>query len=1355
MGFFQKISQISIRSPWTFLSAAILTVILLCPSAMTLFQTIKTDFASLLPQDFPSVKRVEEMGQRFGSIKNLIIVFETQHKEAIPQIFEEFAQEVQKIPEVKKVRYQKTGYDFFAKNKFLYLSKEDLEKIRERIHREIQKNKLAGLYIDFDEEEKGPDLSDLLNKSGRFQLGRNSASPFFTNTEENIFLFEVYPNETVGTNVKASQDFYQKIISCLAQFKPQRYAPDVRLSYSGGVKGVVEEYHAIIRDLQLAGLISWVLILIFLIQYFRSFSLTIVAFIPLIIGMIWSFGLSYWIVGQLNMITAFLFSVLAGLGIENGIHLITRYFEERRNGKTSEEACSIMLISTGRPALVATLTTVGTMSVLLISDFRGFSEFGGIMALGVIFIFLSYALLLAPLLALLERWPIFTGLKTSATHVLDPFFFMKRWTKMRHVTPILILAILLGALSLWALFSHVHFDYNFAQLNHPTPQAKQVKNKTDEIYQSNIFPAVIWVNNAEEARAVKNKLTQNMAKDPTPTIDAVITLEDLIPKDQPEKMAILKDIRHLLADPLLKNISLDTIQKKLKTDLQEVNTTSITLSDIPSEITNTFYGTSPSRDQQFLFVLPKKDLDLDDGLNSIAFAADTRDILVGPHVYHAVSHNLIFADLLTLLLRDMKTVISLAVLMAFFLLYLDFRRIKIALLVLLPLITGILWMFGFMGIFKINLNLMNIIVFPCLLGMSIDNATHIFYRIKDVGVENMIPVLRLTGNSVVMSVLTAMSGFGGLLVAHHGGLYSTGLLAEIGLMTTLFSALIFFPALLQALHKVGVRLFLMGLFGFLCLVTPQVQAWNHATPSVAIEDPIYDDLDVLVAHHLIPEVIWGQKPYTRAEIVRLLHLANENFKTLAAANKPNNTTQPYFKPKTQAYLGDLLTQAQSRFPSAIQQKRSLLKLAPLEKVTLNTTFLNSSPRSYFGSGTTALYNPLVQNQQGRHYADGLQTALETSHSANLTNYFSLFLHPRLQLQFPHESTSKENSVFLQEFYGTFTFFNTQFDIGRKPMHWGQSRHGGVMFSNHARPIDGIQLTNPTPWQIKYLGLFKYTFFFGTLGPEQNFSNTQISGGKLSFMPAPFLEFAIARSIIFGGTGSPEASAFDIFKEFFGYRGQTQFDPVNPSANISNAISGFEMRFVIPPLQNLNLYAEFYFDDFAISRILTSFVQDSAITLGLYLPRLDDKGSLNLRVEGRKTSSIMFLHGTWIDGWSLNHLVMGDPLGAEAQSLYISLTKNLSPTTRLYHQFNLERIDSDTYGTTPGVGRFIAVNGPPEWRIRNTVGLDYQWNRFVSATFNLGYEHIKDFNFTPGASRNDFLIQALLTFDTQGKFQISQ
>jgi predicted RND superfamily exporter protein len=48
-----------------------------------------------------------------------------------------------------------------------------------------------------------------------------------------------------------------------------------------------------------------------------------------------------------------------------------------------------------------------------------------------------------------------------------------------------------------------------------------------------------------------------------------------------------------------------------------------------------------------------------------------------------------------------------------------------------------------------------------------------------------------------MGSLTTIIGFGGLLLSFHPGLHSIGLLAVIGIGTTLVAALVFLPALLQ------------------------------------------------------------------------------------------------------------------------------------------------------------------------------------------------------------------------------------------------------------------------------------------------------------------------------------------------------------------------------------------------------------------------------------------------------------------------------------------------------------------------------------------------------------------------------
>lgn len=797
-----KLSHLFIKRPLFFILLALFVTALLLPATLTLFTHVRTDFAALLPDDNVSVQRVKEMGERFGSVKNLIVVFETNRKEVVGQLFSDFAEGVQKLPDVVKVRYQKPGYEFFKKNRILYLETNELESLKEKVSGEIEKAKLGDLYIDFENKDEKSDATSFHQKGG-FPIGSNLSSPYLTNDDESVFLFEVFPSPEAGTSVGSSKKFFKQITDYVQNFHPEKYDPEIRVSYSGGVKGVVSEYDTIMSDLQVAGMISWVLILIFLLQYYRSISLTVVTFAPLVIGMVWSFGTAYYVVGQLNMITAFLFSVLAGLGIEIGIHFTTRYFEERRDGRTPQEACAIMLTSTGHPAFMAAVTTVSTMAVLLLSDFRGFSEFGGIMSIGIMLIFLSYLFLMGPFLVLAERWKLVSHVGSSATHMVDPFFFMRRWTKMKYVVPILCLSFLMCAVSLWSLFYHVKFDYHFDALKGRSHAEQQVKEKTDAIYQAKSFPAILWAENSTQALLIKNKLIADQRLDDTKTIDRVITLADMVPGEQAEKFKIISEIKTLLRDPLLKEATLGDSQKRLLTELQTATQVSaISLRDIPVSVQEFFYGQHKKDDQQFVFISPKAELDLDDGLQSIAFAKDTRDIQVGTQMYHAVSHNLIFADLLTTLLQDMRLVIGLAFVSAFVILWFDFKKITIAALVMLPLVMGIVWMFGVMWFAKLNLNLFNMIVFPCLLGMSIDNATHIFYRLRETGIENMIQVLRMTGNAIVMSGITAIAGFTGLIAAHHGGLYSTGVLAVIGLSLTLVSGLIFFPAFLQWVEEV-------------------------------------------------------------------------------------------------------------------------------------------------------------------------------------------------------------------------------------------------------------------------------------------------------------------------------------------------------------------------------------------------------------------------------------------------------------------------------------------------------------------------------------------------------------------------
>lgn len=518
----------------------------------------------------------------------------------------------------------------------------------------------------------------------------------------------------------------------------------------------------------------------------------------------------------------------------------------------------------------------------------------------------------------------------------------------------------------------------------------------------------------------------------------------------------------------------------------------------------------------------------------------------------------------------------------------------------------------------------------------------------------------------------------------------------------------------------------------------EARTWESASPSVPVDDPVYETLDIFISHGLIADAIVGQRPWTRSEISRLLGQAAERL-SRAIDPSPPQKSGSRLRPKTKDFLEALLRRHQDAYAETPRLKSVAVSINPLERASFDTTLLESAPRPYFGSDLLASLNPLAQNLGGRHITDGFQSALETSHHIGFAPYASIFVKPRLQLQWANGQASKEYALFLQEGYATFAFFNTQIDVGRKPMNWGQSRLGGLMFSNNARPIDGVQLTNPEPWHVKHVGHFKYSFFFGSLGPDVIYPYAQISGGKIGYKPFSFLEFDVARAIIFGGNGSPSASAWEIFSEFFGARQQREFN-LGGGPNLSNSISGIEWRATLPFLRGLVLYNEIYFDDFVLEKLFESFNNDAAKVVGLYLPRLDDMGRFSLRLEGKLTPDIMYKHSFWLSGWSLNNFILGDPLGPDAQALEAQFTARL-PEKKI------------TLSNTLSLEKFKNAPAASEIRVRNILGGTYDITDRWNGALGLGFESVQNHNSIAGDSAFNFLVQGKITYDAKGKWVV--
>ena len=87
-----------------------------------------------------------------------------------------------------------------------------------------------------------------------------------------------------------------------------------------------------------------------------------------------------------------------------------------------------------------------------------------------------------------------------------------------------------------------------------------------------------------------------------------------------------------------------------------------------------------------------------------------------------------------------------------------------------------------------------------MVGTSIDNSVHLYHRYKETGKGSLMSALRSTGGAALMSSLTNIFGFMGLVFASHNGLRSIGDLAITGMVACMLTTLVYFPALLQVLE---------------------------------------------------------------------------------------------------------------------------------------------------------------------------------------------------------------------------------------------------------------------------------------------------------------------------------------------------------------------------------------------------------------------------------------------------------------------------------------------------------------------------------------------------------------------------
>ena len=158
-----------------------------------------------------------------------------------------------------------------------------------------------------------------------------------------------------------------------------------------------------------------------------------------------------------------------------------------------------------------------------------------------------------------------------------------------------------------------------------------------------------------------------------------------------------------------------------------------------------------------------------------------------------MSENWIAGEIFETIFADGPRLLFGTLLAVFIVLLLDLRSFGASVIVLGGVLIGLVGLAGAMALFHVDLNFMNAGILPVCVGISLDNAIHIYHRYRVEGAKAIPIVLRQTSGANLLSSSTNLLGFGALALAHHNGLRSVAYLAVLGVALTYVSTSIFLP----------------------------------------------------------------------------------------------------------------------------------------------------------------------------------------------------------------------------------------------------------------------------------------------------------------------------------------------------------------------------------------------------------------------------------------------------------------------------------------------------------------------------------------------------------------------------------
>jgi predicted exporter len=544
----------------------------------------------------------------------------------------------------------------------------------------------------------------------------------------------------------------------------------------------------------LSSLATTALVALVLFVHLRRVAFVAIVGLQIVAATVVSFGLAAITVGHLNAATAFLGAIIAGNGINYGILLVARYGEECA-AASPPEALARAIATTLRPTLVAALGASIAYGALAATRFRGFADFAIIGGLGMLVCWIVAYTVLPALLVSRPRLEPARGAALFGTAI----------TPLVCVRPGRIVVV--GALVLAAASAITvgfiladPFEYDMQRLSSDAPAALEAKRWLGRI---NATFGRGWIGrsyvaverDADVPSLVAALHDASLTADGKATIGRVESILDVVPSDQPAKLAVLAEIRRQLDDP-----ALELLDESLRAELLELRPPdalrSVGLADLPRDTIEPFRERDGTVGR-IVAVRPALSFNENDGRAMERFANAVRSIAVPGATLTVSGSSLVLADILAINRADGPLVTGIAAIGVTIMVLTIVGRNRRAAAVLAATTLGSVAMVAACALVGLRINFLDFVALPIALGLGVDYAINIGDRVAVDGAQLALPT---TGGTVLVCSLTTIIGYASILFSANRAIRDFGTASLIGEVTCVASAILVVPALLSRKH---------------------------------------------------------------------------------------------------------------------------------------------------------------------------------------------------------------------------------------------------------------------------------------------------------------------------------------------------------------------------------------------------------------------------------------------------------------------------------------------------------------------------------------------------------------------------